>query len=62
MQNKAKYIVTGLAASAAFFVSLENREGNAPKPYRDTGGIVTQGIGSTTKPDGSKIKMSDPPI
>ena len=62
MQNKTKYAVGLLAASAAFFTSLELHEGFSAKPYKDGGGVVTQGIGSTVKPDGSKIKMTDPPI
>ncbi len=62
MSNKTKYWAMGLAASAAFFWNLESKEGNVSVPYKDTGGVVTQGIGSTTKPDGTKIKMSDPPI
>lgn len=59
---KTKYWVYGLAASAAFFTSLEMHEGYSAKPYKDSGGVVTQGIGSTTKPDGKPIKMSDPVI
>ncbi|QTD62711.1 lysozyme [Acinetobacter towneri] len=62
MQNKAKFWAAGLAASAAFFVGLEKYEGYSAQPYRDSGGVVTQGIGSTTKPDGKPIKMTDPPI
>lgn len=62
MQNKTKISVVILAASTAFFTSLEMKEGYSAKPYKDSGGIVTQGIGSTTKPDGTKIKMTDPPI
>ena len=62
MQNKAKFWAAGLAASAAFFVGLEKYEGYSAKPYKDSGGVVTQGIGSTTKPDGKPIKMTDPPI
>ncbi|MGV0885968.1 lysozyme [Acinetobacter venetianus] len=62
MSNKTKISVILLAASAAFFTSLEVKEGYSAKPYKDTGGVVTQGIGSTTKPDGTKIKISDPPI
>ncbi|WP_347460606.1 lysozyme [Acinetobacter sp. ANC 7454] len=62
MQNKTKISVALLAASAAFFTSLELHEGFSAKPYKDGGGVVTQGIGSTVKPDGSKIKMTDPPI
>lgn len=62
MQNKTKFWAAGLAASAAFFVGLEKYEGYSAKPYKDSGGVVTQGIGSTTKPDGKPIKMTDPPI
>ena len=62
MQNKTKICVGLLAASAAFFTSLEIREGYSAKPYKDSGGVITQGIGSTVKPDGSMIKMTDKPI
>lgn len=62
MQNKTKITVTLLAASAAFFGSLELHEGFSAKPYRDSGGVITQGIGSTVKPNGQKIKMTDPAI
>ena len=62
MQNKTKYLVYGLAASAAFFTSLEIHEGYSAKPYKDSGGVVTQGIGSTVKPNGQAIKMTDPVI
>lgn len=62
MQNKTKITATLLAASAAFFVGLERYEGYSAVPYKDSGGVVTQGIGSTIKPDGSKIKLTDPPI
>ncbi|USE84358.1 lysozyme [Acinetobacter tibetensis] len=62
MQNKTKISVAILAASAAFFTSLEIHEGYSAKPYKDTGGVVTQGIGSTVKPNGQSIKMTDPPI
>jgi len=62
MSNKTKFTVTVLAASAAFFMGVEKYEGYAAKPYPDSGGVITQGIGSTTKPDGTKIKLTDPPI
>jgi len=62
MQNKTKISVALLAASAAFFVGLEKYEGYSAKPYKDSGGVVTQGIGSTVKPNGQPIKMSDPLI
>ena len=60
--SKTKYWLMGLAASAAFFSSLELHEGYSAKPYKDSGGVVTQGIGSTVKPNGQSIKMTDPPI
>ncbi|MTD09913.1 glycoside hydrolase family protein [Acinetobacter sp. YIM 103518] len=62
MQNKTKIAVGFLAASAAFFTTLEKYEGFSAKPYKDSGGVVTQGIGSLNKPDGTKIKMTDPLI
>ncbi len=62
MQNKTKYLAYGLAASAAFFSTLEIHEGYSAKPYRDSGGVITQGIGSTVKPNGQQIKMTDLPI
>lgn len=60
--SKTKIAVGLLAASAAFFTYLEKKEGYSAKPYKDSGGVITQGIGSATKPDGTKIKMSDPAI
>ena len=62
MQNKTKISVILLAASAAFFTTLEIHEGYSAKPYKDTGGVITQGIGSTVKPNGQAIKMTDPAI
>ena len=60
--SKTKISVALLAASAAFFASLEMYEGFSATPYKDGGGVVTQGIGSTVKPNGQSIKMTDPPI
>lgn len=60
--SKTKISVVLLAASAAFFTTLEIHEGYSAKPYKDTGGVVTQGIGSTVKPNGQPIKMTDPVI
>ena len=62
VMSKTKISVALLAASAAFFTSLEIREGYSAKPYKDGGGVVTQGIGSTVKPNGQPIKMTDAPI
>ncbi|MDU4393287.1 MAG: lysozyme [Acinetobacter ursingii] len=62
MSNKTKYIAATLVASAAFFTSLIGYEGYSSKPYKDTGGVATIGIGSTQYEDGSKVKMTDKPI
>ena len=41
---------------------LMNNEGVVLKPYLDTKGIPTIGVGCTYYEDGSKVKMTDPPI
>jgi len=41
---------------------LMNNEGVVLKPYLDTKGIPTIGVGNTFYEDGSKVKMTDPPI
>lgn len=51
-----------MTASAAFFVGLIQHEGFRSKPYRDSVGVPTIGIGSTVYPDGRKVKMTDPAI
>ena len=60
--SKTKISVVLLAASAAFFTSLEIHEGYSAKPYKDSGGVITQGIGSTVKPNGQSIKITDATI
>lgn len=63
MTNKTKISVVLLAASAAFFTLIKNDEGFTAKPVVPVqGDRPTQGHGSTFKPDGSPVKMSDPPI
>lgn len=62
MSNKIKFAVAALVASAAFFTSLISFEGYESKPYKDSGGVATIGIGSTVYEDGSKVKMTDKPI
>ncbi len=63
MSNKTKYVAAFLAASAAFFVGVKNDEGFTSKPVIPVkGDRPTQGHGSTFKPDGSPVKMTDPPI
>ncbi|SSI19722.1 phage-related lysozyme (muraminidase) [Acinetobacter baumannii] len=63
MSNKTKYIAAVLAASAAFFVGVKNDEGFTSKPVIPVkGDRPTQGHGSIFKPNGSPVKMTDPPI
>lgn len=75
--DKTKFFVVGSVVTAltgiptAYYISdvsqegvqaTSKHEGYRAKPYHDTGKVVTQGYGSTTKPDGTKIKMTDKPI
>ena len=75
--DKTKYLVAGSVVTAltgiptAYYISdvsqegvqaTSKHEGYRAKPYHDTGKVVTQGYGSTIKPDGTKIKMTDKPI
>lgn len=63
MQNKTKVSVILLAASAAFFSAVKVDEGYTAKPVIPVpGDRPTQGHGATFKPDGTAVKMSDPPI
>lgn len=63
MSNKVKISVALLAASAAFFSIVKNDEGFTAKPVIPVAGDrPTQGHGSTFKPDGTPVKMSDPAI
>ncbi|ENW78678.1 hypothetical protein F909_03640 [Acinetobacter sp. ANC 3929] len=63
MQNKTKLSVLLLAASAAFFTAVKVDEGYTAKPVIPVpGDRPTQGHGATFKPDGTAVKMSDPPI
>ncbi|MGR2824241.1 lysozyme [Acinetobacter sp. 1124_18A] len=61
MSNKTKFAV-GMAASAAFFVSLIGYEGYSSKPYLDSGKVATIGIGSTKYENGTTVKMTDKSI
>ncbi|KXZ72119.1 lysozyme [Acinetobacter venetianus] len=62
MSNKTKISVVLLAASAAFFTSLIGYEGYSSKPYKDSVGVATIGIGSTQYENGQRVKMTDKPI
>lgn len=63
MSNKTKFLAIGLAASAAFFSAVKLDEGYTAKPVIPVpGDRPTQGHGATFKPDGTVVKMTDPPI
>lgn len=63
MTNKTKIFAVCLAASAAFFTLIKNDEGFTAKPVIPVAGDrPTQGHGSTFNPNGSPVKMTDPPI
>lgn len=62
MSSKTKVLLVGLAASAAFFTSLIQYEGFSSKPYKDSGGVATIGIGSTSYENGKRVTLTDKPI
>lgn len=62
MQNKTKVLAACLTASALFFTSLIGYEGYSSKPYKDSVGVATIGIGSTQYENGQRVKMTDKPI
>ena len=63
MSNKTKVSVLLLAASAAFFTIVKNDEGYTAKPVIPVvGDRPTQGYGSTFKPNGTPVKMTDSAI
>ena len=61
MKDK-KLIVSALTVSTAFFAALINFEGFQAKPYKDSVGIPTIGVGTTQYPNGQKVKITDKPI
>ena len=69
--DKNKYLVIGSLLTAltgiptAYYIAdvsqagiqaTAKHEGYKAKPYKDSGGVITQGNGSTTKPDAQKSK------
>ncbi|WP_284085101.1 glycoside hydrolase family protein [Acinetobacter haemolyticus] len=62
MQNKTKVLAACLTASALFFTSLIGYEGYSSKPYSDSIGKPTIGIGSTVYEDGKAVKLTDKSI
>lgn len=63
MSNKTKFAAVLLGASALFFAQVKEKEGYTAHPVIPVpGDRPTQGHGATFKPDGTAVKMSDPPI
>ena len=63
MSNKTKYIVTMLTAiSLGGIAYTQSKEGTVLTPYKDSGGVVTIGTGTTIYPNGQKVKITDPKI
>ncbi len=50
------------AISLGGLAYTQTKEGTELKPYRDPVGVVTIGTGTTVYEDGTKVKMTDPPI
>lgn len=48
MRNQSLTINKKLALSAAALLVIATHEGFSPLPYKDTGGVVTNGFGNTT--------------
>ncbi|OTG82336.1 glycoside hydrolase family protein [Acinetobacter sp. ANC 4648] len=63
MSAKNKVLVSSITASVLFFAGVKMKEGYTAYPVIPVpGDVPTQGHGATMKPDGSKVKMTDPPI
>lgn len=61
--SKTKYAVTMLTAiSLGGIAYTQNKEGTSLKPYKDSGGVATIATGATYYEDGTKVKITDPPI
>lgn len=63
MQNKTKFSVAILFSSIALIGGLKVKEGYTSYPVIPTkGDVPTYGHGTTVRPDGTKVKMTDKPI
>lgn len=65
-QTKIKVLAATLTASLSFAAYKASWEGERLKPYRDSGGVPTIGIGTTQYPPdylgGRKVRITDPSI
>lgn len=62
MQNKTKWAIACLSASAALIAGIKSHEGYRAKPYHDVGKVATVGYGSTQYADGRRVKITDAPV
>lgn len=62
MKINPKYPIAILSASVIAIFGIKAEEGYRAKPYHDIGKVATVGHGSTVYEDGSKVKISDPPV
>lgn len=63
MSNKTKLAVTMASViSLGGIYKIQSDEGTVLFPYYDSGKVATIGTGSTVYEDGTKVKITDPPI
>ena len=62
MNNQGKIAVALLTVGLGFVSALLPYEGFRSKPYQDSGGVPTIGIGTTQYEDGTRVSMQDVPI
>lgn len=62
MKINHKVPVAILSASVIAIFGIKAEEGYRAKPYHDIGKVATVGHGSTVYEDGSKVKITDPPV
>lgn len=62
-ENKGRIVVSIMTASAVMIFGIANYEGFSSTAYKPLAeDVPTIGYGSTTKPDGSPVRMTDKPI
>lgn len=63
MSNKVKYSLSALGATTALILSIAGYEGYTSRPVIPVpGDVPTIGHGTTSYPNGVKVKMTDKPI
>jgi len=62
MSNKKYAVTLATVVSLAGVAFTTGFEGTVLKPYYDSGKVASIGTGTTIYPDGTKVKITDPPI